>query len=63
LFRYVVAEKENGIYRVWVEKWVDDSCMDYKWSGWSDINDSVHLTDCLESAYQIGSELLDNFCS
>ena len=60
--RFEVIHRKNNLFQVWAQSKIYDDYMGDDWFDWADISDSVHITDTIERAVEIGKEALANLC-
>lgn len=59
-YKIEIHQRADGLYEVWAQQKITDEYMGSGWSKYIDLHDMTHLTDTLQSALQIGGELLRN---
>ena len=53
-------QRADGLYEVRARRKITDEYMGNDWFEYTNLHDMMHLTDTLQSALQIGGELLRN---
>ena len=59
-YKLEIHQRADGLYEVRARRKITDEYMGNDWFEYTNLHDMMHLTDTLQSALQIGGELLRN---